>query len=110
MGCIPRCLRLAVARGMNKGNCSFFARSARFSSGRGRISIYLETSSHLFTVFQLGKASLSVTVTVTRSRRARGPSHESRALRIVTVVTRMLPVCDGHGHGCRIPGPRVASW
>jgi hypothetical protein len=30
---------------MNKGNCSFFPRSARFSSGRGRISIYLETSS-----------------------------------------------------------------
>jgi hypothetical protein len=28
--------------------CSFFARgTARFSSGRGRIPIYLETSSHL---------------------------------------------------------------
>jgi len=47
MGRIPRWPRLAVARGMNKGNCSFFARSARFSSGRGRILIYLETSSHL---------------------------------------------------------------
>jgi hypothetical protein len=47
MGHIPRWQRLAVARGMNKGKCSFFARSARLSSGRGRISIYLETSSHL---------------------------------------------------------------
>jgi hypothetical protein len=47
MGRIPRWPRLAVARGMNKGNCSFFARSARFSSGRGRILIYLETLSHL---------------------------------------------------------------
>lgn len=46
MGRIPRWPRLAVARGMNKGNCSFFARSARFSSGRGRISIYFETSSN----------------------------------------------------------------
>jgi hypothetical protein len=44
---IPRCPLLAVARGMKKGNCSFFAHSARFSSGRGRILIYLETSSHL---------------------------------------------------------------
>jgi hypothetical protein len=40
-------LHLAIARWMNKGNCSFFARSACFSSGRGRIPIYLETLSHL---------------------------------------------------------------
>ena len=37
--------RPAVARGMNKGNSSFVARSARFSSVRGRILIYYETSS-----------------------------------------------------------------
>jgi hypothetical protein len=37
MGLIPRWLRLAVARGMNKGNCSFFARTARFSPGRIRV-------------------------------------------------------------------------
>jgi hypothetical protein len=37
MGCIPRWLRLALCRGMNKGNCSFFKfacshwQAARFS-------------------------------------------------------------------------------
>jgi hypothetical protein len=36
---------LAVARGMNEGICSCFVRSARFSSGRGRILIYFELSS-----------------------------------------------------------------
>jgi hypothetical protein len=35
MGRIPRWPRFAVARGMNKGNCSFFARFARFSSASG---------------------------------------------------------------------------
>jgi hypothetical protein len=47
MGRILRWLCLAVARGMNTGNCSFFAHSASYFSGRGRISIYLETLSHL---------------------------------------------------------------
>jgi hypothetical protein len=45
MGRIPRRPRLCVARGMDKGNCSLFARFARFSSDRGRISIHFETSS-----------------------------------------------------------------
>jgi hypothetical protein len=43
----PATARSSAGRGKNKGNCSFFARSARCSSGRGRISIFLETSSHL---------------------------------------------------------------
>jgi hypothetical protein len=41
----PATARSSAGRGKNKGICSFFARSARFSSGRGRISIYFETSS-----------------------------------------------------------------
>jgi hypothetical protein len=47
----PATARSSAGRGKSKGICSFFARSARCSSesgrGLGRISIYLETSSHL---------------------------------------------------------------
>jgi hypothetical protein len=48
MGRTPRLSHLAVTRGIKKGICSFFARSTSFSSGRRRILIYLETSSHPF--------------------------------------------------------------
>jgi hypothetical protein len=47
----PATARSAAGRGKNKPEgvmiCSFFARSARFSSSSGRILIYLETSYHL---------------------------------------------------------------
>jgi hypothetical protein len=41
MGRIPRWLRLAVARGMNKGNssCSFISRSARFSQASDNLNL-----------------------------------------------------------------------
>jgi hypothetical protein len=38
MGRVPRWLRLAVARGMNKGNCSFSSRSARRPQADVRLS------------------------------------------------------------------------
>jgi hypothetical protein len=47
MGRIPRWLRFAIARGMNKGNCSFFAcsQAARFSFSSTRLLVAIGTAS-----------------------------------------------------------------